>query len=384
MEQEKIKILHYIKHLESGGGEYLLYNLYKNMDREKIQFDFLVNSRKKEKLDDAMIKLGGRIVTLLDHEPKIIPVKIALAKKKLKQLLQSGEYQQFHIHCSNAQGLLYAEVAKSVGVPVRIVHSHNASFDGSFRLFKLAFHNFWKKKYMQSPTDYIACSRLAAEWLYSKDIVKNERYILLKNGIETSKYSFSAEKREEIRSMLRLESKKILINIGRMEYQKNQIFLINVFAKICEISDEYRMIVIGKGSLEKKIKRSAQKLHVEDKIVFVDYTDKVEYYLFASDLFILPSLYEGLGIVAVEAQAAGLTTIVSDAVPEEANVSDLICSLPVSLGAEEWAGYILSAKINDDRVRYGDIVRQAGYDIQSSARELQEFYIRRDMEIHPL
>lgn len=376
MQEEPIRVLHYIKHLESGGGEVLLYNLYKNIDREKIQFDFLVNEVKEEKLDEKIRSLGGRKIVLIKKEPKFIPIKIFIVVRELKKLLKKGEYKIFHIHCSNSQGLLYANIARKSGVPVRITHVHNSNVSGSFIFIKTFFHNLMKMLYMNAPTKRLACSSIAAEWLYSTGIVEKQKYILLKNGIEVEKYRFDFKVRVDKREELGWNDKKILINIGRLEAEKNQKFLLEVFSNICMQSDEYRLLVIGSGSLDYALKQQSKLLKIEDKIKFINYTENVEKYLFASDLFLLPSTEEGLGIVAIESQATGLQTIVSEAIPKEAFISDVITSFSLDNGSLEWAKKILSMEYSvEGRIEVNDVVKNSGYDIKDSAKELQELYL---------
>ena len=381
-DNKPIRVLHYIKHLESGGGETFLYNIYKNIDRDKVQFDFLVNESNEEKLDKKIEALGGKKIVLIKKEPKFIPLKILMAGKALKELLKKEDYGILHIHCSNGQGLLYANIARKAGVPVRITHIHNTTVEGKFVLLKRLFHFACKRLYMNAPTDYIACSKMAAEWLYSDNIVKNGKYILLKNGIESEKYAFSSEIRKKQRSILGWNDKKIILHIGRMEEQKNQIFLLNIFSEVCKLSCEYRLIMIGQGSLESIIKKRAEELCILEHILFIKYTTEVGKYLFASDVFLLPSLSEGLGIVAIEAQASGLPTIVSDRIPQEAFISDIITSVPLTEDAKTWAKKIIDMEVPKERVLGLNAVRNAGYDIRESASFLEQFYVEKSKNIN--
>lgn len=382
MSNEAIRVLHYIKHLESGGGETLLYNIYKNIDREQIQFDFLVNSQKEEKLDSKIRELGGKKIVLINKEPRFTLIKIFIVIKKLNKLLRKGNYKIFHIHCSNGQGLLYAYVAKCAGIPVRIVHIHNSSItDGKFIFIKKMFHKICKCLFMNAPTDYIACSASAAEWQYSKKIVKNNSYLLLKNGIEVSKYIFDNTVRYKIRKKLDWDNKKIIINIGRMEKEKNQIFLLDILAELCKNEDKYRLIIIGRGSLESDIKKHAKKLKILSKILFIEYSNEIEKYLWTSDLFVLPSLSEGLGIVAIEAQAAGLPTIVSNTVPQEVYISNLIISVPLNYSANEWAKVIKTKCMKRNSKSQLELIKKAGFDIKNTAYELQKLYMEKNDKI---
>lgn len=381
MYSKPVRVLHYIKHLESGGGETLLYNIYQNIDHSKVQFDFLVNDSKEEKLDKKIRELGGRKIALIKKEPKFTPLKILLVIIELRKLLAKGRYKIFHIHCSNGQGLLYAYIAKLANVPVRIVHIHNTSVDGKFIVFKHLFHELCKKLFISFPTDYFACSKLAADWLYTKSIVENNKYTLIKNGIDINKFIFNRTIREKTRTKLGINEKKVLINIGRMEPEKNHIFLLNILSRLVALDNNYVLILIGTGSLKTKIKELARKMSLDSNIYFIDYTSQVQKYLWASDLFVLPSLHEGLGIVAIEAQAAGLKTIVSNAVPKEAYISKNISSLSLDEGYKAWADKIFNINLDYKRLPELKSIKQAGYDIKDTAMFLQEFYLTRSCEI---
>lgn len=382
-----IKVLHYIKHLGSGGGEAFLYNIYQNIDRSRVQFDFLVNTSKQELLDDKITALGGRKVILLNEEPKSTFLKIVCVVNNLYRLLKKEEYKIIHIHCSNGQGLLYAWIAKVAGVPVRITHIHNVTVEGKAVVLKKMFHDLCKLLFMNAPTDYFACSRAAAKWLYSDKIIDKKQYVVINNGIDPEKFRFDEMIRKKIRGEFNFgrgrsdivsgeQKKKILLNIGRMEEQKNQIFLLDIFDHICNLNDDYRLVLIGRGSLEKAIKKHMQELDLADKMTFIKYTDHVEEYMWASDLFLLPSNSEGLGIVAIEAQAAGLRTIVSDRVPREAFITDLISATPLDASVKEWAENVIKADLpsNDKRKRYPDVVKGRGFEIAGVASQLQNFY----------
>lgn len=376
MDNNKIKVLHYIKHLEYGGGEMLLYNLYQHMDREKIQFDFLVNTNKEEALNEKLKALGSEIIPLMYNEPKFIPWKILKASIMMKKLLACGQYKIIHIHCSNAQGLVYAHIAKKAKVPVIVVHAHNSSVDGSSILIKQIAHRLFKYLYLNNPTDYFACSRLAAMWLFSEKIA-SDKCVYLKNGIDVEKYRFDSNIRNYMRNKLKLNNKNVILNIGRLELQKNQMFLLNIFYNICKLSDDFILIIIGKGSLKDQIEKKATSSGIKDKIIFIDHTFEVEKYMFASDLFVLPSLYEGLGIAAIEAQAAGLPTVISDRVPKEAAISDLVFSIPLDVPTDIWAEKIMNLSLNEDRESSYLAIKKAGYDIYESAKLLEKFYINK-------
>ena len=374
MENDKIKVLHYIKYLEYGGSEMLLYNLYQHMNRDKIQFDFLVNTNREEALDEKLKSLGSEIIPLMNNEPKFIPWKILKASIMLKKILSNGQYKIIHIHCSNSQGLVYAHIAKKAKVPVIVIHAHNSGVDGPLLLLKQIVHRLFKYLYLNDPTDYFACSRSAAQWMFSEKIAADKCFYL-KNGIDIQKYRFDRNIRNDIRNKLKLNNKNVILNIGRLVLQKNQLFLMDIFENICRQSDDFILIIIGNGPLKHQIEKKTVLSGIKDKIIFIDHTFEIEKYMFASDLFVLPSLYEGLGIAAIEAQAAGLPTVISDGVPQDTVISDLVLSIPLEAPADIWAEKIMKIELNNNRESSPSVVKKAGYDIYESAKMLEEFYI---------
>ena len=374
MKNQKIKVLHYIKHLECGGGEMLLYNLYQHMNRDKVQFDFLVNTNKEEALNGKLKALGCKVIPLMNNEPKFIPWKILKASFNLKKILANGEYKIIHIHCSNSQGLIYAHIARKAKVPVIVIHAHNSFVDGSSLQIKQLFHRLFKNMYLNDPTDYFACSELAARWLFSENIANNN-CLILKNGIDIEKYKYSSTVRASIRRKYGIgEDKKVILNVGRFETQKNQKFLIDVFENINTQSNDYMLIIIGRGSLKYEIEEKVSKSGLNDKIIFIDHTFEVEKFMFASDFFVFPSLHEGLGIAAIEAQASGLPTVISDGVPKDVAISNLVLSIPLDASADIWAKKIMELSLNNNRESCCHAIKKYGYDICESAKILEEFY----------
>lgn len=390
MSIQTIRVLHYIKHMESGGGETLLYNLYRNINRENVQFDYLTYTSREELLDSKMKSMGAKKVVLLKKQPYFTPLKILSASIKLYKLLKNSDYKIIHVHCSNGQGLLYCWIAKIAGIPIRIVHIHNVAVEGRFVWLKRLFHDLCKMIFIHAPTDYFACSKQSAMWLYSKNIINEGTYRIIKNGIDLDNFANIKQLRSELITQKSNNigkinipkdwvNKKIILSIGRMEVQKNQIFLLDVFKSIIKKSKDFRLILIGKGSLEFKIKQYAKQLDISDKVLFVSYTDDVKTYMMISDLFLLPSLSEGLGIVAIESQAAGLRTIVSDAVPKDVFITDLISAISLKYDADYWADSIIrtNANINGDNIQYVEDINKAGYNIKDVADELENFYMEK-------
>lgn len=376
----QMRVLHYIKHLETGGGESLVFNIYQHIDRNRIQFDFAVNTKKKECLDEQIMGMGGSIYPIVDSEPKIIFLKLIATSAGLKKLLANHRYDIIHIHCSNGQGLYYSNLARQCGVKNVICHIHNTSVIGRFEKIKTIVHKYFRKKYMSAPTEYMACSMSAAKWLYDDKVIGSKHFKILKNGIDVDRFRFSETDRDLIRDKLGFQSKKILCTIGRCVKEKNQIFVLKVLETLIKIDQDFRLILIGQGELEDKLQNYAKSKEIDKYMAFIRKTDKVEKYLSASDFFLLSSSSEGLGIVAIEAQANGLRTIVSDNVPGDVLISPYIYQLKLTDGERSWASEILGMieeKSNDiDRHEAGEYVKRAGYEIVEVSSELERHYLR--------
>lgn len=374
MDPDKIKVLHYIKHLESGGGETLIYNIYKRIDRSKIQFDFLVNQEKEEILNSKVRKLGGKVIPLIKSEPHSAFLKIIKCSCALYKLLLNGGYSIIHIHCSNGQGLLFSYIARKAKVPVRIVHIHNADVDGNFKFLKRCFHKLCRVLFMDAPTGYIACSGKAASWLFSKDIYENKKYLLLKNGIDIQRFMFDQQERKNVRKELGWNRYTVIVNVGRMESEKNQSFLLDIFHEVVKQRKDFRLLIIGKGNKKKEILNKIGCYGLTDKVKLINYTGAVERYLWASDIFVLPSISEGLAIAAIEAQASGITTIVSDSVPQEAVICEETEVIALKESAKDWAKVIIQRTKTNKGDRMIEPEKLAEYDINKTVGIMENYY----------
>ena len=319
--------------------------------------------------------MGGYIYPICEKEPGFTPLKLWKTTKGLKHLLKTHHYDIIHIHCSNGQGLYYSNIAKQCGVRNVICHIHNTSVVGRFESIKKAVHNNFRRKYMNAPTEYMACSMEAAKWLYSDAVIAGNNFRILKNGIDIEKFRYSENDRKEIREKLGYQNKKVLCTIGRCVKEKNQIFVMKILEELIKANTDYRLILIGQGELEAELKGYAQSHGLNEYISFIKSTDTVEKYMSASDFFLLSSSSsEGLGIVAIEAQANGLSTFISDNVPDDVLISPFCKKLNLSDGVKLWASKIDKYKKKPQREDAGKYVKEAGYEIQTVADNLQHFY----------
>lgn len=361
--------------LSNGGQESFSMNMYRNINREKIQFDFYTPYYcDNEKLKSEIEKLGGRVFQgggkfdIEGNKKDFI--------NNLTDFLSKHHYEVVHINSGSIFALAFgAKIAKKYGAKKIIVHSHCTGNDNlKYRIIKAIS----SRVFLKNATKYLACSDEAAIWKFPKSIIKNKKYEIIRNGIELNKFKFSNEVREKYRKALELENKFTLIHVGRFTDQKNQEFLIDVFKELKEKDSNCKLLLIGDGVNKPNIEKMIKEMEIQDDVKLLGIRSDVNNILQASDMFIFPSRFEGLGIVAIEAQASGLITLCSENVPDEANQTDLFYKLNLSDGKEKWAEKILELKDKATKVNrciYTNILKNEGYDALDSAKKLEEIYM---------
>ena len=359
--EKPIRILHVLQRMEAGGTQALLMNLYRNIDRNKVQFDFLVEYPNKQFYDDEILAMGGRIYyTNIRNDKNLLKFK-----HKLKEIICDNHYKIIHVHTYSI-GYFVLKCAKKYGIPVRIAHSHNNQ--------TVRDKNFWIKKILQRvytihATDLFACSTEAGKYLF-----RNKEFKVLNNAIDISKFKYDKEIRESVRKKLNLEDCFVIGNVGRLHDQKNQMFLIEIFNDLLQVKPNAELLIIGNGPLENQLKEKCKELKIDDKVMFLKNRSDVADLYQAMDVFVLPSLFEGLGIVAIEAQAAGLPVVCSTGVAKEAEVTSNITKINLNDSKERWINAIVTAKINEDEDIYQSI-KKDGYDIEENSKIMENFYI---------
>lgn len=349
---QPVRVLHCVAGVARGGYEAFIMNVYRNIDRSKIQFDFLYSFDGVYK--DEIQQLGGKL-----YQIPFITQKgpFAYTSAVRKFFNEHNEYKIVHSHMDKFSGLIMRE-AKKAGVPVRIAHSHNIANEGglAFKIVK----DYYGKMIEPNCTDRFACSADAAKWLFG-----NEKTEIVKNGIDLSKFICKDNRDKD---------KFVITAVGRFTQQKNHDFLIDVFNCVCKKKDNALLYLAGTGHLQAQIQEKVNKLGLSSKVVFLGDCNDVPSLMNKTDIMCLPSLFEGLGIVFVEAQSCGVKCVTSTNVPQEAKVSDDIYYLPLDKGAEYWADFILSVDVckkNDNHKS----VRDCGYNIFDTAKKLEQFYI---------
>lgn len=366
--KEPIRILHMIGNLDVGGSQAMVMNLYRKTDRNKVQFDFVVDRPERNYFVPEIEALGGRVYTL----PRFKGYNVPEIKREWHAFLsEHPEYKILHSHV-RSYASLYLPVAKHHGLKT-VVHSHSTSNGGGIASVV---------KYMlQYPIRYQAdfffgCSNEAGEWLFGKKAVKSDKYRLVKNAIDARAYTYNEETRKEYREKLGVTDKRVYMHVGRLHESKNHLFLLDAFANIKRMQSEGVLILVGDGEEREKITDKIKELSLSDSVILLGSRSDIPELLQAADCFLFPSLWEGLGIAAIEAQAASLPCICSDTIPQEVKITELCEFLPISdnsADVREWAEKAVTLA-TDRRDRYEEIAK-AGFDIEDSSAKLTEFYM---------
>jgi glycosyltransferase involved in cell wall biosynthesis len=360
-----LRILQVVVNMNRGGAETLIMNLYRNIDRSNVQFDFLTC---KEGVFDSEIKgLGGRIFRI----PYVTEIGHFQFIKELKRFfLINNHYQIVHCHLDKMSGLVLRE-ADIAGIPIRISHSHNTRSEGgtAARMYKWYVGKFIN----YHSTHFISCSNEAAKWLFKENSNKS---IQLKNGIEIEKFVFSSEIRKQVRDKLNLDDAKYVIgHVGRFNNQKNHSFLLDVFSKVSKEMDDAVLILVGDGELRSEIERKLKKLNLEGKVHLLGIRSDIPTLLQAFDLFVFPSMHEGLPVALIEAQGAGLPCIISNRISKGVDLGiNLIDYVSIS-SKDNWVKKILMLRsFHHERNDKLELITKKGFNIRKTATELENYY----------
>ena len=352
-----IRIAQVLNRMDSGGIEAVVMNYYRNIDREKVQFDFFINKESSFPQKEELNRYGARVYYLPSYS------KVLEYHKTLYELFKENNYKVVHVHL-NTMSLFPLFAAWRAGVPVRICHNHSTAHRGEGKRTIL--------KYILRPfnrifaTDYFACGKLAGCWMYGDKNFYSGKVTVMPNAIDTQKFYFDEAKRKSVRDEFSIPQEAFVIgHVGRFVYPKNHRFVIEIFEKLLQQKDAY-LLLVGEGELQGEIQQQVKALGLSERVIFTGARQDVNWMYSAMDVFFLPSFYEGLAVVAWEAQANGWPVISSNNISEEVVCSENIIRLDLEEDEKLWVENLVSAR-REDCANVPDIRDAVG--------EIQEFYI---------
>lgn len=363
-----IRILHSVSNLDRGGIETMLMNYYRHMDRDKIQFDFVCNKLKPGAYDREATDMGARIF----HSPGLHPLHYPEYIRFFRKLVeQYPEYRVLEVH-NGALGLYALNSAKRAGIPARIYHAHGQGLNLDY---KIALKWICKKMLRFNMTHHFTCGLKAGEYYFGRAVMERGDYVLVRNAIDVDRFVFNPEVRKRLRNENGLNGKHVIGHVGRFMHQKNHAFLIEVFARIARYDEGAVLVLLGDGELQEKIRKRAKALGVSGRVRMMGNVGNANEWYQAFDLFILPSHWEGLPVVGVEAQAAGLPCMFSSSITSEIGLTGNAVFLDLGAGADAWAEKAISClSKSQERGNMREAIAGNGYDIQTEARKMETLY----------
>jgi len=360
---QKIKIVNIISRLVYGGTETVVYNYYKNIDKDKFELYIICMNESNEQAIKRFEKIGFQVITVGNWEKN--PIREG---KKIFKIFKDYKFDIVHAHLSHTS-FYFMILAKMAKIKHRITHSHLTKKDENLKV-KIK-HSVYKTLIKLFSTNYMACSKAAAIDLFGK----TKNVYILKNAIEIDDFKYSENCRKKYREDLNIKDDEIVYgNIGRFTAQKNQLFLIDIFYEISLLDKNIKLLLIGDGELRNDIISKVKKLNLSDRTIILSNREDINNLYQAMDRFILPSLYEGLGIVLIEAQTSGLQCFTSDVVvPKEAKVTECCEFISLNKDSKEWANSIINHKYKKRNSHVEEISKQ-GYNIKIESKKLADFY----------
>lgn len=375
MAEEPIRVLQVVGRMDRGGIETMIMNLYRNIDRSKVQFDFLAHYGREAAYNEEIRTLGGRIYEMpaLKDEKHVYYWKLFEYISALNKFFaEHREYKIIHGHMTNTASI-YMPIAKKYGVNCRIAHSHNTQGKAGLSGYVT---EFLQKAVCKNATDWFACSKAAAKWFYPEEEIASGRVKIIANAVDAEKFRFNIEKRMQMRKQLALEDALVIGCVARFRPEKNHLFLLKVLKKILEIRGNAVLLFAGEGPSECLVKEKALEMGIAEKVIFLGMRTDIPDVMQAMDVFALASFWEGLPVVGIEAQASGLHCVVSDGITQEMNAIDMVEYISLNEPIDEWADLVIKLAEMPREDTY-ERMKQAGYDIHTTAPWLQNFYLEK-------
>lgn len=366
---KKIRILHVIGTLRIGGAENVAVNLYRNIDKDKYEMDYLVYDEIESKYTEEVRALGGKVLRF----PEVLDNRFQITKKLCNIMRENGPYDVVHSHLMFHNGYVM-KAAKLVGISCRISHAHStrSGKNESSIIWKMYMKSM-QKNILKYATKCVACGKEAGYFLYGKENF-DKLGTVINNRIDAKKYQYSIEKKQAYRDELNIDSKYTFLMVGHLIPLKNHMFFFKVFKELVKYLEDVKLLVLGEGELKQELIDWVKENELDAKISFTGNVNNVNEYMIASDYLVMPSLYEGLPVTLVEAQAAGLRCFVSKNITDEADFSGLFVKLDIDASINDSKQVVLK-NLHYDREDKYQLVKDKDYDICNFSSWLNAFYL---------
>lgn len=367
-----VRVFYLVYGLTSGGIERYSVNIYKRIDKKKYNLDFIVKKNSHDFFDEEFYSAGGVKIPLSAKGKHFKIISKILYLFNLIRLIRKNRYDIAYFNLSTPSDVFkYPLVCRVFGINKIIIHSHNSYEDGNDKIKNLI--NKMGRSYINRITAArFACSDVAARWMFGEKVQENKEYKLITNGLETEKYDFNQKVREKMRNNLEIEKDELVLgHVGRFVEQKNHVILLKIFKSVLKKRKNSKLVLIGVGPLMEQIKDLSKKMGIFNNIIFLGERSNVNEYLQAVDVFVLPSLYEGLPIAGVEAQASGLPCVFSNTISREVNITGNVKFLGLTEPLETWSTTIIEAG-KQKRVSQSLKIEKAGFDITHSTKQVEK------------
>lgn len=356
---EPIRVAQIIGKLWAGGVEMVVFNYYRAIDKSKVQFDFYYDADSTVAPPQDLIDMGARFYKLPPYQ------KLPLYIRELKKYFNKNQYLIVHSHL-NTLSVFPLAVAWMCQVPVRIAHNHSVPSGKELKRDTLKY--FLRVFARVFPTDYFACSEKAGRWMFGNKSYDMGKVKIMKNAIDYRRFQLDEIKTQKLKRQLGLSNSFVVGHVGRFTFAKNHEYLLCLFKEICHAKKNSVLLLVGDGELNQAIHQSVKDKGLENQVVFTGKVSNPELYYHLADVMVLPSIFEGLALTAIESQIAGVPIVVSEAVPKEAMISDGIERL--NLRSSKWVSTIISmehrsVKLNEKSIEY---------DIHYAVKKLEKWY----------
>lgn len=370
--KKKIKILYFMDGIGNAGGiQEMVLKWLENMNTNEIQVDILsYNTGKIDNYPERFEKFGGKIHIVQTYISKKYFIKSF--KDLYKFFNENRDYDILHAHASS-KAIFVMLFAKIYGIKTRILHSHCTQFIMKGKI-SLLIANLFKPLTNFLTTDYYACSLEAGIFLFGKKAIEQGKVTIAHNAIKVSDYKFNEDNRKNIRRELGIENNIVIGHVGRFRPQKNHDYLIDIFKEINNIENNSVLLLVGNGELEKSIKEKVKRLGIEKNVIFLGFRTDINRIMQGMDILVMPSIFEGLPVTCIEAQAEGLPCVFSDTITKDAAILKESVYINLETPPNKWAEIILDITKNYKRRDTTEIIQKHGYDIALESKKIEEFY----------